>query len=76
LLKLFIGYDAPKNSMNHSHSTELDATYNSLPAKPFDQLPRYVQLALIERSGLSEAAFHKQRQERRKKELLASKGKT
>jgi hypothetical protein len=38
--------------------------------KNFDELPHYMQLALISHSGLSEPEFHKQRIARRKKELL------
>jgi hypothetical protein len=73
LLKWFVGYE-PKDAMNHSHSKEINAMYNKMPGgKSFDQLPRYIQLALIEHSGLSEPDFHKQRQERRKRELLAAK---
>lgn len=39
------------------------------PAKAFDALPRHIQQAIIERSGLSEQEFHRRRIARRKEQL-------
>lgn len=38
-------------------------------AKPFDRLPEYLQKVIIERSGLSEVEFHRQRLQKRREAL-------
>lgn len=70
-LKWFVGYEAPEKAMNHSHQ---DVTnFGVSQGKDIEQLPSYIQLALIKHSGLSEPEFWKQRQARRRKELEAKK---
>ena len=39
-------------------------------SRPFEQLPSHIQQLILKESGLSEPEFHRQRQAKRKAELL------